>query len=183
MSKTTVLSSSNSSSSMGDKDGVKGMVEKVKAEEKDILSVMKMVDPIRELGLDLEQRQYNTRLEALSNPVAYARKRQDAFDEMVVHIKKSYQDAFTGFLEAGMPTDMAKNAALSAANNEKLVRRQVIETQFPTGANFIGDMANIKANGGSVMNFAGGAQTPARRAPARRRAAPRKKRAAPRRRR
>ena len=55
---------------MGDKDGVKGMVQKVKDEEKDILSVMKMVDPIRELGLDLEQRQYKTRLEALSDPRA-----------------------------------------------------------------------------------------------------------------
>ena len=100
---------------------------------------------------------------------------------MVGHIRTSYQDAFTGFLKAGMPTDAAKNAALQAANNEKLVRRQVIESQFPTGANFIGDMASIKADGGSVMNFSGSAQAPARRAPARRRAAPRKKRAAPRR--
>ena len=178
----TTVSSSSSSSSMEGEDGIKGMVAKVKAEEKDILSVMKMVDPIRELGLDLEQRQYSTRLEALSNPAAYAKKRQDAFDAMVVHIRKSYEDAFSGFLEAGMPTEAAKTAALQAANNEKLVRRQVIETQFPTGANFIGDMANIKACGASVMNFAGGAQAPARRAPARRRAAPRK-RAAPRRRR
>ena len=167
---------------MGEAEGgVKGMVEKVKTEEKDILSVMKTVDPIRELGLDLEQRQYNTRLEALSNPAAYAKKRQTAFNEMVGHIRTSYQDAFSGFIEAGMPTDMAKNAALAAAANEKAVRRQVIETQFPSGANFIGDMASIKTNGGSVMNFAGSAQAPARRAPARRRAAPRKKRAAPRR--
>ena len=174
--------SNSSSIKMSDDEGVKGMVAKVKAEEKDILSVMKMVDPIRELGLDLEQRQYNTRLEALSNPAAYAKKRQDAFDAMVVHIRKSYEDAFSGFLEAGMPTEVAKNAALMAANNEKLVRRQVIETQFPSGAYFIGDMASIKKAGGSVMNFAGEAQAPARRTPARRRAAPRK-RAAPRRRR
>ena len=163
--------------------GVKAMVQKAGLDEKDVFSVMKMVDPIRELGLELEQSQYKTRLEALSNPKAYAAKRQTAFDEMIGHIKQSYEDAFKGFIKAGMPTDMAKNAALSAANNEKLVRRQVIETQFPTGANFIGDMANIKSEGGSVMNFTGGAQAPARRAPARRRAAPRKKRAAPRRRR
>ncbi len=157
---------------------VKAMVAKAGLDEDAALSVFEMVDPIRELGLDLEQKQYQTRLDALSNPVAYARKRQTTFDEMVGHIRTSYQDAFAGFLKAGMPTDMAKNAALSAANNEKLVRRQVIESQFPTGANFIGDMANIKVNGGSAMNFAGGAQAPARRAPARPRAAPRKKRAA-----
>ena len=150
-------SSSSSSMSEGD-DGVKAMVAKAGLDEDGALSLFKMVDPIRELGLDLEQKQYQTRLDALSNPVAYARKRQTAFDEMVGHIRTSYQDAFTGFLKAGMPTDMAKNTALQAANNEKLVCRQVIESQFPTGANFIGDMANIKANGDSVMNFAGGAQ-------------------------
>ena len=125
---------------MGDEEGVKAMIAKVGLEEKDVFSVMRMVDPIRELGLELEQSQYNTRLEALSNPKAYAAKRQTAFDEML--IRKSYEDAFSGFLEAGMPNDMAKNAALSAANNEKLVRRQVIETQFPTGSNFIGDMSS-----------------------------------------
>ena len=134
-----------------------------------------MMDPIRELGLELEQSQYNTRLEALSNPKAYAAKRQTVFNDMVGHIKQSYEDAFKGFIRAGMPTEAAKNAALQAANNEKLIRRQVIETQFPTGANFMGDMANIKSEGGSVMNFAGSAQAPARRAPARRRAAPRKR--------
>ena len=161
--------------------GLKAMCDKSGLDAKDVFSIVKMVDPIRELGLELEQNQYNTRLEALSNPRAYAAKRQTAFDEMVGHIKQSYEDAFKGFIKAGVPTEAAKNAALMAANNEKLVRRQVIETQFPSGANFIGDMASIKDAGGSVMNFAGGAQAPARRAPARRRAAPRKKRAAPRR--
>ena len=174
-------SNSSSSKMSGDDEGLKALCVKNGLEEASSLSLFKMVDPIRELGLDLEQKQYQTRLDALSNPVAYAKKRQDAFDKMVGHIRTSYQDAFTGFLTAGMPTEAAKNAALQAANNEKLVRRQVIETQFPTGANYIGDMANIKSEGGSVMNFAGGAQAPARRAPARRRAAPRKKRAAPRR--
>ena len=125
-----------------DEEGVKAMVHKAGLDEKDVFSVMKMVDPIRELGLELEQSQYKTRLEALANPKAYAAKRQTAFD--VGHIKQSYEDAFKGFIRAGMPTEAAKNAALQAANNEKLVRRQVIETQFPTGANFIGDMASIR---------------------------------------
>ena len=109
-----------------EEEGVKAMVQKAGLDEKDVFSVMKMVDPIRELGLELEQSQYKTRIEALSNPKAYAAKRQTAFDEMVGHIKQSYEDAFKGFIKAGMPTELAKNA-----NNEKLVRRQVIDTQFP----------------------------------------------------
>ena len=70
---------------MGDdvEEGAKAMVAKAGLEEKDAFSVMKMVDPIRELGLELEQSQYNTRLEALSNPKANAAKRQTAFDEML----------------------------------------------------------------------------------------------------
>ena len=47
------------------------------------------IDPVRELGLDLEMAQYNTRLEALTDPKAYAGKRQTAFDEMLVHVRKS----------------------------------------------------------------------------------------------
>jgi hypothetical protein len=134
------------------------------------------VDPIRELGMDLEQKQYKTRLEALTDPKAYAAKRETAFDDMIVQVRKSYDDAYKGFLGAGMGTDMAKQFALQAANNEKLTRRQVIESMFPTNANMIGDMSTIRSTAGSVMNFEGAA------AP-RRRAAPRKKRAPARRRR
>ena len=47
-----------------EEEGVKAMVHKAGLEEKDAFSVMKMVDPIRELGLELEQSQYKTRLEA-----------------------------------------------------------------------------------------------------------------------
>jgi hypothetical protein len=146
-------------------------------EMKEALMQFGKVDPIRELGLDLEQQQYNTRLEALSDPKAYAAKRQGAFDDMVIQIRKSYEDAYRGFIGAGMGTDMAKSFALQAANNEKITRRQVIETQFPTNANMIGEMATIRNTKTSVANFTGGQAAP------RRRAAPRAKRAPARRRR
>ena len=140
------------------------------------------IDPARELGLDLEMAQYNTRLEALTDPKTYATKRQTAFDEMIGHVRKSSDDAYRGFLSAGMGTDMAKQFSLQAANNERITRRQVIEVRDPTNANLIGDMSTIKDAAGSVMNLAGGQGAPRRRAaPARR--APRAKRAPARRRR
>ena len=147
------------------------------AEMKEALMQFGKVDPIRELGLDLEIAQYNTRLEALSDPKAYAGKRQTAFDEMVVHVRKSYDDAYRGFIAAGMGTDMARQFALAAANNEKITRRQVLETQYPTNANMIGEQATIRNTKTSVANFKGGQPAP------RRRAAPRAKRAPARRRR
>ena len=145
----------------------------------DSLALGKIVQ-IRELGLDLEMARYNTRLEALSDPKAYAAKRETAFTEMIGHVRKSYDDAYKGFLGAGMSTDMAKGFALQAANNEKLTRRQVIETRFPTNANMLGEMATIKASPDSVMNFTGGQgarrAAPRRRAPAARRAPARRRR-------
>ena len=93
-------------------------------------------------------------------------------------VEKAYKSSYDGFTDAGMPHEMAKGCALAAANTEKQVRRQVLETLYPSGANLIGDAAMVRSMTGSVANLTGtGGQ-----APRRRRAAPRK-RAAPRRRR
>ena len=178
MSKTTTSSSSSLSAMSG---GLGTIISSASAAELLEASLaLSKIDPVRELGLDLEIAQYNTRLEALTDPKAYAKKRETAFTEMIDHVRKSYDDAYRGFLSAGMGTDMAKQFSLQAANNERITRRQVIEVRFPTNANLIGDMTTIKDTAGSVMNLEGGQ---GRAAPARRRAAPRKKRAPARRRR
>ena len=166
---TTTSLSSSSSSSMS---GLAAVMSSASDADKLAASLeLGKIDPIRELGLDLEIAQYNTRLEALTDPKAYAKKRETAFVEMIGHVRKSYDDAYKGFLSAGMSTNMAKTFALQAANNEKLTRRQVIESMFPTSANTIGDMATIRGAAGSVMNLEGGQGA----APARRRAAPRRR--------
>ena len=133
------------------------------------------IDPIRELGLDLEQQQYNTRLLALTKPEDYAKERQAAFNEMVVKIEDAYNDAYSGFINAGLPSEMAKRYALNAASNEKDVRRQVLETQFPSNANIIGEAQYVRKSPDSHMLGAGHA-TGIRRAPARKRATPRRRR-------
>ena len=136
------------------------------------------VDAARELGLDLESRQYNTRLMTLTKPADYAAARQAEFDKVVAGVKKVYQNSYTGFSNAGMPHEMAKGYALAAANTEKQVRRQIMETLYPSGANVIGNASLVRDTEGSVARLEGMGGG----APRRRRAAPRK-RAAPRRRR
>ena len=178
MSKPTTTTSSSSLAMSGGLGAIISSASKAELLEAGL--ALGQIDPVRELGLDLEIAQYNTRLEALTDPKAYAKKRETAFVEMIDHVRKSYDDAYKGFLTAGMGMDMAKQIALGAANNEKITRRQVIETMFPTNANMIGDMATIRGTAGSVMNLEGGQR---RAGPARRRAAPRKKRAPARRRR
>ena len=176
--KATLTVSSSSPSMSG---GIAAIISAASADDMIAASLaLGKIDPVRELGLDLEIAQYNTRLEALTDPKAYAAKREKAFGDMLTHVRQSYDDAYKGFLTAGMGMDMSKQFALQAANNEKITRRQVIETMFPTNANMIGDMSTIRGAAGSVANLAGGQ---GRAAPARRRAAPRKKRAPARRRR
>ena len=136
------------------------------------------VNAAKELGLDLESHQYATRLLALTKPADYAAARQDEFDKLVKGVNKVYLNSYTGFSNAGMPHEMAKGYALAAANTEKQVRRQIMETLYPSGANLIGDASMVRDTAGSVANLAGMGGG----APRRRRAAPRK-RAAPRRRR
>ena len=136
------------------------------------------VDAAKELGLSLEAHQYATRLLALTKPADYATARQDEFDKLVKGVNKVYLNSYTGFSNAGMPHEMAKGYALAAANTEKQVRRQIMETLYPSGANLIGDASMVRDTAGSVAHLAGMGGG----APRRRRAAPRK-RAAPRRRR
>ena len=166
---TSVLSSSSSS-------GTKGMISTHAYKASG--SGFHEVDAARELGLDLESRQYNIRLMALTKPADYAAARQAEFDKVVAGVKKVYQNSYTGFSNAGMPHEMAKGYALAAANTEKQVRRQIMETLYPSGANVIGNASLVRDTEGSVANLAGMGGG----APRRRRAAPRK-RAAPRRRR
>ena len=75
---TTTTTSSSSSTKMS---GLGGILSA--ASEADMLNAspaLGKIDPIHESGLDMEMAQFNTRLEALSNPKAYVAKRQTAFD-------------------------------------------------------------------------------------------------------
>ena len=169
---TTVLPPSFGTSS----SGTKGMIS-AHAYKASSGSGFYEVDAARELGLDLESRQYNTRLMALTKPADYAAARQAEFDKVVAGVKKVYQNSYTGFSNAGMPHEMAKGYALAAANTEKQVRRQIMETLFPSGANLIGDAAMVRSMTGSIANLAGtGGQATRRRRAPRKRAAPRRRR-------
>ena len=54
--------------------GIAGLISAASADDMLAASLaLGKIDPVRELGLDLEIAQYNTRLEALTDPKAYAK--------------------------------------------------------------------------------------------------------------
>ena len=121
------------------------------------------------LGLDFQQKQYNSRREALLDPAAYARHRATAFDTMRTAVNDKFDTALVDYTKSGMPPAMAKEYALRAAANESATQQQVFEMNYPSGANIL----EMKAQAPRLMSLGGQQNTavgPARRrAPARRR--------------
>jgi len=118
-----------------------------------------VVDPLAELGITLEENQYSSRLLALTNPAQYATNRATAFGNMKKVVTESYTTAFNEFIKAGYPSDQAKGSALTAAEQTRRVQRLIIEQQFPSAANAIGDARTVQTAGA----FTGTLGTAARR--------------------
>ena len=126
-------------------------------------------DPLAELGITLEEHQYASRLEALTDPGTYATKRAAAFTRMKTVVTASYDTAFKEFMKAGYPSDQAKGSALAAAEQTRAVQLIIIEGQFPSSANAIGDARTVQ-----LASPLTGTLGPAPRRSAPRRSAPRK---------
>ena len=125
-------------------------------------------DPLAELGITLEEKQYASRLQALTAPGDYARDRAAAFTKMKTVVTASYDTAFKEFMKAGYSSDQAKGSALAAAEQTRRVQRLIIEQQYPSSANAIGDARTVQ-----LASPLTGTLGPAPRRSAPRRSAPR----------
>ena len=121
------------------------------------------------LGLDFQQKQYESRRVALLDPATYARNRAAAFGDMKTAVNDKFHNALKEYVASGMPPEMAKKFAMQAAANESATQQQIFEMNYPSGANLL-EMASaaprLKSLGGQQNTAVGPAR---RRAPARRR--------------
>ena len=130
------------------------------------------VSASQQLGITFAQNQYDQRVKALTDPGTYAAERKRAYGKLAKAVDKSYADALEKYVATGMATDVAKSFAMRAADNERQIQQQILEVEYPSGANAI-ELSRSVAVANSA-NYPGGmpAHAPARR----RRAAPRKRR-------
>ena len=159
------------------------MVAKASEETKNAIGAVQAgfgVSASQQLGITFAQNQYEKRVQALTDPGSYAADRKRAYGKLAKAVDKSYADALEKYSATGMSVDVAKSFAMQAADNERQIQQQILEVEYPSGANAI-ELSRSVAVANSA-NYPGGMPSALRRAPARRRAAPRK-RAAPRRRR
>ena len=143
-------------------------------------SAATLIDPNRDLGFDLMQRQFAMRTKAVLKPADYQTDRDRAFDAVKREVGKKFNESFTNFIGAGVPRQMAEQYALNAAADEKRHLAQLFELQFPStnDAAFAVGMSHQNAS-----HFPGAVRDPAAvatiAAPRRRAAAaPRRKRRA-----
>ena len=159
------------------------MVAKASEEVKSAMGAVQAgfgISASQQLGITFAQNQYDKRVVALTDPGAYATERKRAYGRLAKAVDKSYAEALEKYAETGMAPDVAKSFAMRAADNERQIQQQILEVEYPSGANAI-ELSRSVAVANSA-NYPGGMPSAPRRAPARRRAAPRK-RAAPRHRR
>ena len=124
-------------------------------------------DVKRELGITQADKQYATRLMALTDPNAYYVERKKAFDLMSEEVELAYQKSFADYAGSGLSNEEAKAHALKAAGTIRDAKMDVIEMNFPTSANSVG--ASSLARKVGIKKFSGdlgGKPPPRRRAPA-----------------
>ena len=138
------------------------------------------IDPIAELGINLEQQRYEARYTALTDPATYKANRDTAFDALKRAVSLSYHTAHRAFISAWHPAESAKQMALAAAEGERRVQSAILESQFTASANDIG-MASASARSAAFAGHISGATSRAahpavRRKRAKKRATTRRKR-------
>ena len=95
-------------------------------------------DVKRELGLTLSQAQYAHRLQALTDPTAYSTARTALLDKVTAEVEIAYQKAFARYSNAGLPSERCRAKAMEAARDVRDREMELVELQFPAGANAVG---------------------------------------------
>jgi hypothetical protein len=101
-------------------------------------------DITKSLGLDREQKAYETRLNALVDPTTYSNNRKAKWDGMTTAVKKYFEDTVAYLNEAGFGWDEAKEEAKKLTAEMAKIERMKLELVFPTNANVIGAQAAVR---------------------------------------
>jgi hypothetical protein len=124
-----------------------------------------------DIGGLYEEKAFQRRIDALTNPGAYAATRTTALDAIKLASQTAFKTAYDGYITAGLSPDMAKDNAQMSARSEYGNQLRVFNLQFGQGTDqiFQGSTANLGTMGRQgTLALAGARRAPARRAPARR---------------
>ena len=81
------------------------------------------VSASQQLGIIFAQNQYSKRVQALTDPGAYATERKEAYKKLVKAVDETYSAALQKYVDTGMATDVAQHFAMQAAANERQIQQ------------------------------------------------------------
>ena len=132
-----------------------------------------------DIGGLYEQKAFQRRIDALTNPTTYATERATALAAIRTASETAYKTAHAGYIKAGLSPELAKENATNSAKSEYHNQQNVFNLQYGQGTDqiFTGVTANngIMGRQGTLAQAAPRAR--ARRAPAKKRAATKRRKA------
>ena len=122
-----------------------------------------------DIGGLYEQKAFQRRVDALTDPAAYATKRARALDTIKDASIAAYKTAYAGYISAGLSPEMARVNATNSAKSEYHNQQNVFNLEYGSGTDQIFTGATAQAGPvAAVRNVMSGGAAPRRRAPARR---------------
>ena len=132
-----------------------------------------------EIGGLYEEKAFQRRIDALTNPATYATERKAALDEIKKASETAFKTAYDGYVKAGLSPDLAKANATNSAKSEYHNQQNVFNLQYGQGTDqiFTGAAANKGTMGTQGTLAQAAPRARARRAPAKKSAATKSKKA------
>ena len=112
-------------------------------------------DPWRELGAAVQEKQYDARWKALSDPATYHTDRAAALKHVKTTVKATYTEAYGKYVEEGFPQALAEQYAMAASRGTYALERNIIEVKFPSSANVLNELTTLETKTGSVQQLKG----------------------------
>ena len=122
-----------------------------------------------DIGGLYEQKAFQRRIDALTDPTTYATGRATTLGLIKAASVTAYKTAHAGYIKAGLSPELAKENATNSAKSEYHNQQNVFNLQYGQGTDQIFQGATAQAGPvAAVRNAMGGGAAPRRRAPARR---------------
>ena len=86
-----------------------------------------------DLGGVYQEKSFDRKIQALTNPTGYAKDRKEAMDKIKVQAEAAFKTSYQGFMEAGLSPDAAKAAAYQSAQSEYQNQMRVFQLMFGQG--------------------------------------------------
>jgi hypothetical protein len=122
-----------------------------------------------DLGGTYEQKTFDRKVQALTDPAGYATARKAELDKIKGASEAAFKTSYEGFQQAGLSPDASKAAAYQSAQAEYQNQMRVFTLMFGQGTDAVYQTRAGYSKTGAVRNVMAGAPTARRAAPAKRR--------------